>query len=162
MEVSSLVTKSVLAVLRAKLSTLNLLLYAVMTGTSCTPLFHIAALITTLVFACAQDNCGSIGNNNETPASVDTDMMFYLNTANPAPCAGNITSWRVCYYGPNDNLHRLQQRTYWATYAVYRRLGPGENERYERVSVMYSAVRTARSTSADVVDGLIQQSGFNC
>ena len=114
------------------------------------------------MFAWAQDNCGSIGQNDETRATVETDKMFYLNTENPAPCAGNITSWRVCYYGPNDNLGFLQ-RSYWATYAVYRIMGSGENERYERISEMYSAVRsTAGLTFADIVDGVIQQSGFNC
>ena len=123
---------------------------------------YTAALIATFLFAWAHDNCGSIGNNNETRATVETDRMFYLNTANPAPCTGNITSWTVCYYGPNDSLER-DQRSYWATYAVYRVMGSGENERYERVSNMYSAViTTGRLAGFPVVDGVIQQSGFNC
>ena len=96
--------------------------------------------------------------------------MFYLNTANPAPCTGNITSWRVCYYRPVD---RRRLRTYWATYAVYRKIGSGATEQYERVSDMYRAVRATgsllnvinnrnrNSTRFAAVDGEAQD-GFAC
>ena len=29
-------------------------------------------------------------------------QMFYLDTANPANYTGNVTSWGVCYYGPDS------------------------------------------------------------
>ena len=90
------------------------------------------------------------------------EQMFYLNTANPAPCNGNITSWRVCYYGPNN----VQFASYWATYAVYRRVGSGSNERYEKVSGFYRAVTANRLLSiidvTNTVDGEIQQGSFTC
>ena len=107
----------------------------------------------------AQDTCGSIGNNTEDQLSVRGDERFYLNIANPAPCTGNITSWRVCYYGPNNpnDVH-----SYWATYAVYRRMGSGEDEHYERVSEMFSAVRAQCDVNVgDILDGVIR-GGFNC
>ena len=73
--------------------------------------------------------------------------MFYLNTANPAPCPGNITSWRVCYYQPID---QVRLRMYWATYAVYRKVGSGAAEQYIRVSAVYRAVR-ATTNLLDVI-----------
>ena len=93
--------------------------------------------------------------------------MFYLNTANPAPCTGNITSWRVCYYGPSStSLFSL--RDYWATYAVYRRRGTGSTEQFEQVSEMFTALRATRIATVfgqrfvdRKVDGVIQ-SGFHC
>ena len=86
-----------------------------------------------------------------------TDAKFYLNTANPAPCTGNITSWRVCYYGPEN----VEISGYWATYALYRRNDSGGS--YERVSGIYSAVRSHRTfTGVNVVDGETEEDGFNC
>ena len=108
-------------------------------------------------FTWAQDHCGAVGNTDETEAAIVTDTMFYLNTANPAPCAGNITSWRVCYYGPE----RVEFSSYWATYALYRRTDSGR--RYERVSGIYSAVRSHTIfTGVNVVDGEIEEGGLNC
>ena len=106
-----------------------------------------------------QQRCGTIGNGNETEATASRAEMFYLDTEHPANCTGNTTNWRVCYYGPRDN-----SGSYWATYAVYRRMGSGCSIRYVHVSQMFSAVRTAeRFVSADpVVDGVIAQGGFNC
>ena len=107
-----------------------------------------------------QKSCGSIGNNNETAATPSRAQLFYLNTANPAPCTGNITSWRVCYYGP-DNVNRVG--SYWATYAVYRMTGSGSSIRYVRVSEIFRAIRTvAEYTITPSVDGEIAQGGFNC
>ena len=86
--------------------------------------------------------------------------MFYLDTANAAPCTGNITSWRVCYYGPSS-VSRIG--SYWATYAVYRRTGSGNSIRYDRVSEMFRAIRTISDFTTDpIVDGEIVQGGFNC
>ena len=114
----------------------------------------------------AQDNCGSIGSSNEDRLSATRNQAFYLNTANPAPCTGNITSWRVCYYGPNQDLDSDDFRSYWATYAVYRKMGSGGDERYERVSQLFSAVRATNNLAqldiTGIVDDVIQQQGFNC
>ena len=109
-----------------------------------------------------QEQCGSIGNDNETAGTASSAQMFYLDTANPAPCTGNIASWRVCYYGPNDTD---DSGSYWATYAVYRRIGSGN--RFMRVSEMFRAIRTVDNTSflanpSVESDGEIEQGGFNC
>ena len=108
-----------------------------------------------------QEQCGSIGNSDETAATASRTQMFYLDTANAAACTGNITSWRVCYYGPDSVNNR---GNYWATYAVYRMMGSGDSVRYIRVSGMFSAVRTiAIFVSVDpVADGEITEGGFNC
>ena len=108
-----------------------------------------------------QEQCGSIGNSDETAATASRAQLFYLDTANAASCTENITSWRVCYYGPDsvDN-----SGTYWATYAVYRRMGSGNSVSHRRVSEMFSAVRTVEAlmTLSSVVDGEIAEGGFNC
>ena len=81
--------------------------------------------------------------------------MFYLNTANPAPCGGTITSWRVCYYEP-DNAEDYQN--FRATYAVYRRRSSDKNiTRYERVSEMFTALRSKSNFENNDDD-----SDFNC
>ena len=92
--------------------------------------------------------------------------MFYLNTANPAPCTGNVTSWRVCYYGPNQDPEDEEFFSYWATYAVYRKMGSGADEYYEQVSQLFSAVTAtnnlARIDSTGTIDAAIRQQGFTC
>ena len=35
----------------------------------------------------------SIGNTDEVAAEQSRDQFFYLDTDNPAKCAGNVTSW---------------------------------------------------------------------
>ena len=114
----------------------------------------------------AQDTCGSIGNSNENALSVERGQSFYLNTANPAPCTGNVTSWRVCYYGPNQDLEDEDRFSYWATYAIYRKMGSGTDEHYERVSQLFSAIKATRNLVrldfSGITDGVIQQQGFNC
>ena len=113
----------------------------------------------------AQNNqCGSIGNSNENELSVQTERRFYLNTANPAPCNGNITNWRVCYYGPSS-VDQNQRIAYSSTFAVYRRMGSGEDEHYERVSETLRAVVTTSNladsdSDRNTVDSIIQQGGF--
>ena len=106
--------------------------------------------------------CGQIGSSEESTLIPATELMFYLNTANPAPCSGNVTSWRVCYYGPTT----VEFASYWATYAVYRRMGSGNGEHYQKVSGFYRAVRaTGLLTALDItrtVDGEIQESGYMC
>ena len=106
------------------------------------------------------ERCGSIGNLDEAEVTPSRAQLFYLNTADPAPCTGNITSWRVCYYGPNTIN---DAGSYWATYAVYRRMGSGSSVRYVRMSEIFRAVRTVPEfTSTPVVDGEVAQGGFNC
>ena len=53
---------------------------------------------------------------------------------------------------------------YWATYAIYRRINQSDGDaRYERVSEMFTAVRTIeRFLRGPIVDGLITNSSFNC
>ena len=107
-----------------------------------------------------QERCSTIGNSDETEGTRSTAQMFYLDTEHPANCTGNITSWRVCYYGP-DSINNVG--SYWATYAVYRRMGSGSSVRYELVSEMFRAIRTiSRFTGDPIVDGEIVQGGFNC
>ena len=116
---------------------------------------------TVLHLSSTQQLYGAIGNSDETAATPSRAQAFYLDTANPATCTGNITSWRVCYYGP-DTVNT--SGSYWATYAVYQRIGSGNNVSYIRVSEMFRAIRTiSRFTAADpIVDGEIAQGGFNC
>ena len=119
--------------------------------------------LTYLAFCVAsaqQESCSPIGNKDETAATPSRDQGFYLNTAYPAPCTGNITSWRVCYYGPN-NVAELS--SYWATYAVYRRMGSDDDVRYERVSEMFRATRAVSVyVRAPGVDGEIVEDDFIC
>ena len=114
-----------------------------------------------LCLASAQ-SCGTIGNDDDRELDEKTEQRFYLDINNPATCNGTITSWTVCYYGPNDVRG---SRSYWATYAVYRRNGSDEGERYERVSGIFSAVRVTRAVmmlEEPMTDGLIRQRGFMC
>ena len=124
------------------------------------------AFFSEVTLTLAQDTCGSIGNSNENALSAESGQSFYLNTANPAPCTGNVTSWRVCYYGPNQDVDSDEFFSYWATYAVYWRMGSGADERYEQVSQLFSAVMATsnlvRVDSSNVIDGVIQQQGFTC
>ena len=107
-----------------------------------------------------QEQCGSIGNSDETAVTASRAQLFYLDTANPANCTGNVTSWRVCYYGPDSVNDR---GSYWATYAVYRRTGSGNSVRYVLVTEMFRAIRTVPEFTDDrIVDGEIVRRGFNC
>ena len=109
-----------------------------------------------------QERCGSIGNDlNEMAATLSgSPQFFYLNTANPANCTGNITSWRVCYYGPDTVDVR---GSYCATYAIYWRMGSGNSISYVNVSKMFRAIRTVSNfTDNPIVDGEIARGGFNC
>ena len=100
----------------------------------------------------------TIGNSDAREPGVNerNDQMFYLDVNNTATCTGTITNWTVCYYGRLDS----GIFSYWATYAVYRRVGSGEDVSYERVSEMFRAVRTTTGI-LDGADGL-NQIGFNC
>ena len=108
----------------------------------------------------SQNTCGTIGNSDETELSIVTDRRFYLDVEHPAPCAGNVTSWTVCYYGPNDVRNNI---IYWALYAIYKRNASGNGDRYERVSDIFTAVRSGENfLSGSIVDGGIVEGEFNC
>ena len=132
--------------------------------------FHIAILRIAIGYlSLASDVCGPIGSSGaETELDEERDRSFYLNVDDPATCSGYITSWRVCYYGPDDSDDEdqfwQQQRSYWATYAVYRRRSiSNRNVFYERVSAMFRAVRATRtSVDARDLDGLVRQDRFAC
>lgn len=74
----------------------------------------------------AHESCGHIGDNSTSDAqhsAYDGDG-FYLDIGNQARCNGIVTSWRVCYYRPeesgNGDLHGIK-------YAVYRKNINGAN-----------------------------------
>ena len=75
----------------------------------------------------------TIGKNDDSTLSERTDRRFYLGVNNPATCNGTITNWRVCYYGRSDS----GLSSYWASYAVYRRMGSGGDESYVKVSELF-------------------------
>ena len=79
--------------------------------------------------------CSPIGTNNQTRFTAVTNHGFYLNTAYPAPCSGTVQKWRYCRYQPSDT----NGNNYRATLAVYRRVGSGDEVRYERVSSVFTA-----------------------
>ena len=104
--------------------------------------------------------CGLVGNSNETRLTARRDRKFYLDVEHPAPCAGNVTSWTVCYYPP-DSVEN--NSTYWAFYAVYRRNVSENGEHYERVSDTFTAVRSSQNfLNGPIVDGGIVAREFNC
>ena len=105
------------------------------------------------------DTCGLIGNSDETQLRARRDRRFYLDDDHPAPCAGNVTSWTVCYYAPN-NL--AENGIYWVLYAIYRRNVSQNGDRYERVSDTFTAVRSEDFIDAPIVDGGIIGEEFNC
>ena len=102
-----------------------------------------------------QTQC-TIENNDDRALKEKTDQVFYLDVNNAATCTGTITNWTVCYYGHSDS----GINSYWATYAIYQKVGSGEDESYERVSKMFRAVRT-NIGFGDGADGQ-NQIGFNC
>ena len=109
-----------------------------------------------------QERCGFIGNSDETAATPSRAQQFYLDTGHPADCTGIVTGWRVCYYGP-DSVNSVG--SYFATFAVYRKMGAGDSAPYNRVTEIpiFSATRTgANFTGNSLVDTEIIQGGFNC
>ena len=80
--------------------------------------------------------CRPIGTSNETAFTAARDLRFYLNTDYPAPCSGTITRWRYCYYRPNTN----DSNRFQVTWAVYRRMGSGNDTHYVAVPSSVRAV----------------------
>ena len=114
--------------------------------------FHlIRVLFSVIQIYSAQESCAPIGTNDETRFSSVRDLRFYLNTANPAPCIGNITRWNYCYYGPPSLFHG----SYRGTFAVYRRmLASNGSDVYQRVSNTFTIDRIL------LLDPIFP--GFNC
>ena len=100
----------------------------------------------------------TIGRSDESELSQRTERRFYLDVNNPANCTGTITNWRVCYYGRSHSGLRIN--SYWATYAVYQRMGSGGDESFVKVSELFRAVRISTGIG-DGADGL-NRIGFNC
>ena len=119
--------------------------------------------------ATAQTTCGAIGKKSERELDDEISRRFFLNTLDPAPCTGYVTSWRICYYGPDDNWDANDRVSFWATFAVYREhvLNP-QNIFYTRVSQTFRAVRTNRglrevdSAGIRVDDGSVRYDEFSC
>ena len=90
-----------------------------------------------------RSTCGHIGRNNETEGTPIRDhefkSTFYLDMDNPAHCTGNITSWRICYYAPEEADTDDSTRG---------RMGGGPGGRRKR-STMTRSSRTNRSGSTD-------------
>ena len=106
------------------------------------------------------DTCGLIGNSDETQLRARRERRFYLDVDHPAPCAGNVTSWTVCYYAPNTVENNS---IYWAFYAVYRRNVSESDDHYQRVSEIFTAVRSVPDfLNSPIVDGRIVPDEFNC
>ena len=86
-----------------------------------------------------------------------------MDVDNPATCNGNVTSWSVCYFGP-ENITLLGG--YSTAYAVFRRVENGSNPYYQIVSPTYAAVRVGPSPVFAIgngfVDGRVEAGGFNC
>ena len=105
-----------------------------------------------------QDICGRIGahdvDDRDTQFQVNRTEMFYLDLNHSACCSGNITSWRVCYYGPSSGSEKL----YHVKYAVYRR----SNQTEEYVQVPDSPTFNITLTNREgQYSGPISE-GFNC
>ena len=97
-----------------------------------------------LVSAVGANQCGRIGNNNaENETTISESAVnrniFYLDTANPAACNGTITSWKVCYYKPDND------RGHWTRYAVYRRSTDSGDAAEEYVQVSSTVFVAGRS-----------------
>lgn len=71
-----------------------------------------------------QESCSIGTDTGEQTAS--RQQNFYLNTQNPSPCDGTISSFTYCNYHPNTFAF-----TFIATFAVYRPMGDGS---YQAVS----------------------------
>ena len=81
-----------------------------------------------------QDTCGVIGTNEEEKTA-NREHNFYLNTQNPAPCNGTITSFQFCNYRGNQNAG-----FYESTFSIYR-LGASEPDSYDAIVPALSARR---------------------
>ena len=101
-----------------------------------------------LQLSVAQETC-RIGINDERSFAAASSVAgrFYVNEASPASCDGIVTSWRVCYYGPQSmgNNDRV------TNFGVYRRSGDGGQ--LIQLSGSLSTVTLGRTSLT---------SGFNC
>ena len=81
-----------------------------------------------------QDTCGVIGTNEEE-RTANRDHNFYLNTQNPAPCNGTITSFQFCNYRGTQ-----LGSSYEATFAIYR-LRASQTDSYDVIIPALTAGR---------------------
>ena len=72
----------------------------------------------------------------------------------------------MCYYGPNQDPDNDEFFSYWATYAVYRKMDPGADEHYKQVSQLFSALTATNNLmqidNNGTIDCVIRQQGFIC
>ena len=104
----------------------------------------------------AEEICGRhVGDNDHDAVKKDG---FYLDRNNPLCCTGNITSWRVCYYGPNNSNN---MKVYTVKYAVYRLIN-GTQDYYTQVSnqTFNTTLRGTRSHSLQYAE--IVEDDFIC
>lgn len=95
-----------------------------------------------------------IGSNVSESSRPATSERFYLNTARPANCSGNITKFSYCYYGREDS----EANVYLVLVALYRRV-PGRNT-YERL--MNTVTITKRTPRLQVAEDEALQPEFSC
>ena len=95
--------------------------------------------------------------DNESDLRAIKENGFYLDRNNPICCTGNITSWRVCYHGPNKSNN---MKLYTVKYAVYRLINGTQN--YTQVSnhTFETTLRGERSNSLQYAE--IIEDDFNC
>ena len=62
----------------------------------------------------------SIGQN-PGEATLSTRTGSYINLQHPAPCSGNLTTWRYCYYSSSIT----EDQTYTVRFRVWRPRGNG-------------------------------------
>lgn len=97
--------------------------------------------------------CGTIGHDLQTQQTILTNLRFYLNTQNPAPCSGNVTTWEYCYYHPDVTADE-----YWAPIGVYRL--NSEGTMYEQVSTLTSRFSTVTTIMIEKDD--LGEDFFTC
>ena len=75
--------------------------------------------------------CSPIGTNIETEFTAVREHKLYLNTQYPAPCGGTIEIMNHCYYRPGSVRSNERYRVTWA---VYRKIGSGDDISYVMVN----------------------------
>ena len=93
--------------------------------------FHYSYFSCTVLCVEVNCQCSPIGTNNELEFTAVREHRLYLNTQYPAPCGGTIEIMNHCYYRPASV--RSNER-YRATWAVYRKMGSGNNISYVMVT----------------------------
>ena len=84
--------------------------------------------------------CGTVGCELQEAQTKLTNLAFYLNTLNPAPCSGNVTTWEYCYYQPDVDADE-----YMAPFGIYRLNGSN----YELISEMFLIIISEDDIGSD-------------